>query len=86
MHDYEVVVEYSPIGIFLNIGVISWLSILVFLMLCKNRYFIFMLPNIISILFCVLSPANTYYRYIYPSLILMLCLFPLIKGVIEKKR
>jgi len=85
MHDYEVFSEYSPIGIILNIGVITWTSILVFIMLCKNKYYIFLIPNIISILFCVLSPANTYYRYIYPSLLIMICLFPIIKKLSEKK-
>ena len=85
MHDYEVFSEYSPIGLILNIGVITWVSILIFIMLCKNKYYIFLLPNIISILFCVLSPANTYYRYIYPSLLIMVCLFPIIKKIIEKK-
>ncbi|MBQ8901527.1 MAG: hypothetical protein IJY87_00480 [Bacilli bacterium] len=85
MHDYEVFSEYSPVGIILNIGVITWTSILVFIMLCKNKYYIFLIPNIISILFCVLSPANTYYRYIYPSLLIMICLFPIIKKLSEKK-
>ena len=85
MHDYEVYFEYSPFGLMLNIGVITWVSILVFLALCKNKYYIVLLPNIISILFCVLSPANTYYRYIYPSLLIMVCLFPIIKKLSEKK-
>jgi len=85
MHDYELFVEYSPIGLILNIGVITWMSILVFLMLCKKRNYIFLIPNIISILFCILSPANTYYRYIYPSLLIMVCLFPLIKQSYEKR-
>ena len=84
MHDYEVIFEYSPLGIILNMGVITYLSILAFLMLInKNKYYIFLIPNIISILFCVLSPANTYYRYIYPSLVIMLFTFPLIKYQLE---
>lgn len=86
LHSYHKAIEYTPIGLFLNIGIISWLSILVFIMLCnKNKYYIFMIPNIISLLFCILSPANTYYRYIYPSLVIMVCLFPVIKYVIENK-
>ena len=87
MHDYEVLFEYSPLGIILNMGIITWFSILIFIMLInKNKDFIFLLPNIISILFCVLSPANTYYRYIYPSLVIMVCMFPLIKNCLEKKK
>ena len=87
MHDYEIFIEYSPIGLILNMGIITWFSILVFIMLCnKNKNYIFMIPNIISILFCVLSPANTYYRYIYPSLVIMVCTYPLIKGCLEKNK
>jgi len=87
MHDYEIMFEYSPFGIILNMGIITWFSILIFIMLInKNRDFIFLIPNIISILFCVLSPANTYYRYIYPSLVIMVCMVPLIKNCIEKKK
>ena len=85
MHIFEVVVEYSPIGLLLNIGFITWFSILVFVMLFKNKNYIFLIPNIASILFCILSPANTYYRYIYPSLLIMLCMFPIIKKIYEKK-
>lgn len=85
MHDYEVFIEYSPVGLILNIGVITWFSILIFIMLCKDRNYIFLIPNIISILFCILSPANTYYRYIYPSLLIIVCLFPLFKNILEKK-
>ena len=84
MHSYEIFTEYSPVGLILNMGIITWFSILVFLMLCnKNRNYIFLIPNIISLLFCVLSPANTYYRYIYPSLVLVICMLPLIKKGIE---
>ena len=87
MHDYEIFIEYSPVGLILNMGIITWFSILVFIMLCnKNKNYIFMIPNIISILFCVLSPANTYYRYIYPSLVIMVCTYPLIKGCLEKNK
>ena len=83
---YEVITEYSPVGIFINMGMISWLSIIVFISLCnKNKYYIFLLPNLISIIFCILSPANTYYRYIYPSLVLMTTLLPLIKVLGENK-
>jgi len=87
MHSYEIFTEYSPVGLILNMGIITWFSILVFLMLCnKNKNYIFLIPNIISILFCVLSPANTYYRYIYPSLVLMVCMFPLIKQAIKSNK
>ena len=87
MYNYEIFIEYSPIGLLLNIAIITWLSILIFIMLCnKNRNYIFMIPNLISIFFCVLSPANTYYRYIYPSLVIIVCLYPLIKLSLEKNK
>ena len=55
-------------------------------MLCnKHKYYIFMLPNLLSILFCIVSPANTYFRYIYPSLVIIVCIYPLIKKILEKK-
>lgn len=79
----EIATEASFIGLLLNIGFITWISILLFIMLHKNKKYIFLIPNIISILFCVLSPANTYYRYIYPSLVIMVTLFPIIKYEIE---
>ncbi len=86
LHTYEIIVECSPVGIILNIAIITWSSVLIFINLCnKKRYYIFMIPNIISILFCILSPANTYYRYIYPSLLIMVCLFPIYKNLCEKK-
>ena len=87
MYNYEIFIEYSPIGLILNIAIITWFSILIFIMLCnKNRNYIFMIPNLISIFFCVLSPANTYYRYIYPSLVIIVCLYPLIKLSLEKNK
>jgi len=83
LYYYEILIECSPLGILLNIAVISWLNILIFIMLCKNKKYIFMLPSIISIFFCILSPANTYYRYIYPSLVLLIVMFPLIKKTVN---
>lgn len=85
MHDYEIIFECSLFGLILNIAFITWFSIYIFLKLCKDKYYIFLIPNIISILFCVLSPANTYYRYIYPSLLIMVCMYPLIKKMLETK-
>lgn len=87
MYNYEIFIEYSPIGLILNIAIITWFSILIFVMLCnRNKNYIFMIPNLISIFFCVLSPANTYYRYIYPSLVIIVCLYPLIKLSLEKNK
>ncbi len=80
----EIFIEATPVGIILNIAVLFWVSIIVFIMCIKKNNYIFLVPNIISILFCLISPINTYYRYIYPTLLLMLCMFPIIKSITEK--
>lgn len=85
LYNLEILVEISPLGLLLNIGIITWLSILIFIMLLKNKNYIFLIPNIISISFCIISPANTYYRYIYPSLVLLVCTFAIIKVIMENK-
>ena len=84
LHNYEIFIEASPLGLILNIGFLCWFSILVCLCVLKNKNYIFLIPNLISIAFCFLSPANTYYRYTYPTLVLIVCLFPLIKKLTEK--
>lgn len=87
MHNYELFIEGSPLGLILNMGILTWFSILIFIMLInKNKNYIFMIPNIISILFCVLSPANTYYRYMYPTLVIIVCLFPLIMNNLKANK
>lgn len=86
LNGYEVAFECSPLGLILNIGIITWLSIFAFITIInKKKEYIFLIPNLISIVFCVLSPANTYYRYIYPSLILIVLLGPFIKEINERK-
>ena len=83
MHNYELIIEVSPVGLILNIAILVWFSILLFIMHLNNK--LYLIPNIVSIIFCFLSPANTYYRYIYPTLILVVLLFPLIKKNLEEK-
>lgn len=84
LYGINVFVDCTPIGLILNIAVVGWLSILTFIMSIKNKKYIYLIPNIISYAFCFISPANAYYRYIYPSLIILVLLFPIIKKEIEK--
>ncbi len=87
LYNYEKFIEKSPFGLILNIAIITWLSILIFIMLCnKNKSYIFMIPNIISLLFCVIGPANAYFRYVYPSLLILVLFFPIIKKLCEQNK
>jgi hypothetical protein len=60
---------FPGIGLISNIGFNSWLIIAYALWLIKNRkhdYFALLCPLLISMLICVASPANTYFRYAMP--------------------
>ena len=84
LYKYENFFEMTPFGLISNIAIITWLSILCFLtLLNKKPYYIILLPSIISILFCVVGPRDLYFRYIYPSFIMLILLFPLIKDINE---
>lgn len=87
LYNYTIFLDITPLGLLSNMGVLSWLSMYLFInIINKKKYYIFMLPNIISILFCVLSPANTYYRYMYPTLVMIISLLPLYKYIFENKK
>ncbi len=84
LYDYENFFEMTPFGLISNIAIITWLSILCFLtLLNKKPYYIILLPSVISILFCVVGPRDLYFRYIYPSFMMLILLFPLIKDLNE---
>ena len=84
LYNYENFFESSPVGLFVNIAVITWLSIFCFLtLLNKKPYYAILLPSMISILFCIVGPRDLYFRYIYPSFMLLVLLFPIIKSLNE---
>ena len=87
LQNFEIIFEISPLGWLTNVALITWLNILLFLNLInKKRDYILLLPSIISILFCILSPMNLYFRYIYPSFIILIILFPIIKSIKETEK
>ena len=61
---------YIPvIGTIANIGMVVWIHILLIGMLIVNKmkkYIVTLLPSLTFILVCVVSPANTYFRYVLP--------------------
>lgn len=73
------------IGLIANIGFNTWLVLILF-MYCWHRKeykkLIIYLPALISILVCVASPANTYFRYALPYILAMPIM---ISSVLEKK-
>ena len=61
--------EIPGIGLICNIGFNSWLIIAYSLWLISKRkhaYFVLVCPLLISMLICIASPVNTYFRYAMP--------------------
>lgn len=55
------------LGSLVSIGIYNWLILTMMVFLIKSKrykYLIFLMPALISILVCIASPANTYFRYI----------------------
>lgn len=81
------VFPYIPfIGLFVNIGFNTWilLFMLSYLSYKKNyKSIIYILPSLILLLVCFVSPANTYFRYALPNIFLMPTLFSMF---IKEKR
>lgn len=74
------------IGLIVNIGFNTWLVlILVMYLIYKKEYkkLVIYLPALISILVCMASPANTYFRYVLPYVFSMPVM---IASVIEQQR
>lgn len=73
------VFPYIPfIGLFVNIGFNSWILLfMLFYFIYKKNYksIIYILPSLILLLVCFVSPANTYFRYALPNIFLMPTLF-----------
>ncbi len=62
--------QYIPIlGGIVNIAINNWIIILLiiyFISIKQKRNLILLLPSIISILICTMSPVNNYFRYAMP--------------------
>ena len=72
---YGIIFPYIPlIGLISNIGFSAMLllTIIVYLLISKYRkYIIAMLPSLLSLAICFISPANTYFRYSMPFTLLI---------------
>lgn len=80
---------YIPIiGLVSNIAFSTWIIIALGIWLITSRqrkYLIFLIPSYVSLLVCIASPVNTYFRYAMPNVFAI----PFIIGVsfyINKKR
>lgn len=97
LEGYANIFVFIPvIGLMSNIGVCTWLVLIIFVYLINkkmNKYLVTLAPLLGSILFCVLGPANTYFRYAMPYIfvlpvliMLLLCISRGDKDVIKKER
>lgn len=80
LSNYGKIFPYIPVlGLISNIGFNTWILLYLFLKLLKTnkRYVIYILPLLISLLVCVASPVNTYFRYAMPYIFSM----PLVIGI-----
>lgn len=75
LSSFGVSFPYIPVlGLLANVGFSSWLM---FLMVCyfidrkMKKYIIVLSPLLISLLVCVASPVNTYFRYAMPYVFVM---------------
>lgn len=86
---YGEIFPYIPIvGLLTNMGFSTWvLFFLVFLLgtYKKKELWIVLLPSLISVLVCVASPVNTYFRYGMPFVFLMPFLFCILIEIVKKK-
>ncbi len=80
---------YIPlVGLLSNIGFNTWLLLyMAFRIFEKNRrkYMVALLPYLITVLICVASPANTYFRYSMPYIFAMPLMAAFFITVIKEK-
>ena len=86
---YAQIFPYLPfIGLLSNIGFNTWLILglsLYSILKNKKEYLIVLSPLLISLLICIASPVNTYFRYAMPYVFMMPCLFTLIVNRLKKE-
>lgn len=75
LSSFGVSFPYIPVlGLLANVGFSSWLM---FLMICyfidrkMKKYIIVLSPLLVSLLVCIASPVNTYFRYAMPYVFVM---------------
>lgn len=84
---YGIAFPFIPlIGLISNIGFNGWLLLIIGAYLIekkKTRYLICMMPLYVSLLICIASPVNTYFRYTMPYVFAMPFFVPLILNIIR---
>ncbi len=89
LSDYGVSFPYIPgIGLISNIGFCTWILFLLtyFIIKYKRKELLIVLaPSLASVLICVASPVNCYFRYAMPYIFLLPFLLFVIQYVLKKK-
>ena len=89
LSDYGKNFPYIPIiGFLSNIGFSAWIMFMM-IVYCidkkKKQYILVLSPLLVSLLVCVASPVNTYFRYSMPYIFVIPVLFCLIHKVLRSK-
>jgi len=89
LSNYGVSFPYIPgIGLLSNVGICSWILFLLcyFVIKCKKKEFLIVLaPSLASLLICVASPVNCYFRYVMPYLFGLPFLFVSLQSILKTK-
>ncbi|MCH5167036.1 MAG: hypothetical protein J1F35_04000 [Erysipelotrichales bacterium] len=84
---YANIFPFIPvIGLISNIAINTWVILIlsVYLLVTKNKkYLISLVPLYGSLIFCILGPANTYFRYAMPYIFVLPALIMLLLKVIR---
>lgn len=87
---YQGIYPYIPfVGLISNIGFNTWMLLIMGVYLItfkKKEYLIVLMPLYVSVLICIASPANTYFRYAMPYLFSNCALIPLLLNSIAKNK
>lgn len=87
---YQGIFPYIPfIGLISNIGFNTWILLIMGVYLItfkKKEYLIVLMPLYASVLICIASPANTYFRYAMPYIFSNCALIPLLLNSIAKNK
>lgn len=85
---YAAAFPYIPfIGLISSIGFNTWIVLILTAYLItnkKSKYILVLIPLYLSILICIVSPANTYFRYAMPYIYVIPCLIPLLNKKIKE--
>ena len=80
---------YIPfIGLIINIGFNTWIILFIFSYLIyrkKYKELIYLIPSILLIMVCFVSPANTYFRYALPNVFAMQVMYGMFKSMINPR-